>query len=55
MGAAAVPEEVAPNAKLRPHSIIVSCEIPEGGAEGVLLAEGGRFGVSASGYVRAWC
>ncbi len=43
-GAAAIPEDVAPNLKLRPHAIVASCDVPEGGAEGVLLAQGGRFG-----------
>jgi arylsulfatase len=43
-GAAAVPEEIAPDTKLRPHSIAASFEVPAAGAEGVLVAQGGRFG-----------
>jgi arylsulfatase len=43
-GAVALPEELAPRLKLRPHRIVARVEIPEGGAAGVLLAQGGRFG-----------
>jgi arylsulfatase len=43
-GAAALPEELAPKLKLRPHHIAARVEIPATGAEGVLLAQGGRFG-----------
>jgi arylsulfatase A-like enzyme len=43
-GAAALPEELAPSVKLRPHHLIARIEIPAGGAEGVLIAQGGRFG-----------
>jgi arylsulfatase A-like enzyme len=43
-GAAPVPEEIAPSTKLRSHSIAASFEVPAGGAEGVLVAQGGRFG-----------
>ncbi len=43
-GATALPEELAPQVKLRPHNIVARIEIPAGGAEGVLLAQGGRFG-----------
>jgi len=43
-GTAAIPEEIAPDTKLKPHSIVASFEVPDGGAEGVLLAQGGRFG-----------
>ncbi len=43
-GSAAVPEEVAPSTKLRPHSIAAAFDVPDAGAEGVLLAQGGRFG-----------
>jgi arylsulfatase len=39
------------NVKNRPHSITADVEIPPGGAEGVLLANGGRFG-GFSLYVR---
>ncbi len=41
---APVSEEVAPNTKLRPHRITARVTIPDGGAQGVLLAQGGRFG-----------
>jgi len=43
-GAAALPEELAPNVKMRPHRIVADIEIPAGSAEGVLVAQGGRFG-----------
>jgi arylsulfatase A-like enzyme len=43
-GAAALPEELAPPMKLRPHRIVARLELPAAGAEGVLLAQGGRFG-----------
>jgi arylsulfatase len=43
-GAVALPEELAPRLKLRPHRIVARVEIPAGGAAGVLLAQGGRFG-----------
>ncbi len=43
-GAAPVPESVAAATKLRPHSIVATVEIPKHGAEGALLAHGGRFG-----------
>jgi arylsulfatase len=43
-GAAPLPEELAPSVKLRPHHIVARIEIPSAGAEGVLLAQGGRFG-----------
>ena len=43
-GTAPVSEEVAPNTKLRPHRIVASVEVPDGGVEGVVLAQGGRFG-----------
>ncbi len=43
-GGAAVGEGAAVNVKNRSHSITAEVEIPEGGAEGVLLAHGGRFG-----------
>ncbi|WP_277670663.1 arylsulfatase [Saccharomonospora viridis] len=37
-------EETAPNVKNRSHTITAEVEIPDGGAEGVLVAQGGRFG-----------
>jgi arylsulfatase A-like enzyme len=43
-GAAALPEELAPNVKQRPHRILADVEIGADGAEGVLVAQGGRFG-----------
>jgi len=39
----AVPEPLAPNTKLRPHQILVVTEVGPG-ADGVLVAQGGRFG-----------
>ena len=43
-GAAPLPEELAPSLKLRPHRIVARIEVPAAGAEGVLVAQGGRFG-----------
>lgn len=43
-GAKAVPTEIAVNLRNRAHTIVAFTEIPESGAEGVLLAHGGRFG-----------
>jgi arylsulfatase len=43
-GGAPVEMAVAANMKNRSHSITAECDIPAGGAEGVLLANGGRFG-----------
>ncbi|GAA1761316.1 arylsulfatase [Kocuria aegyptia] len=37
-------EETAPNVKNRSHRITARVEVPEGGAEGVIIAQGGRFG-----------
>ena len=31
------------NVRMRPFSVVAHAEIPEGGAEGVLIAQGGRF------------
>jgi arylsulfatase len=50
-GAVALPEELAPQLKLRPHRVVARIEVPEPGAEGVLLAQGGRFG-GFSLYIR---
>jgi arylsulfatase len=43
-GGGMVPTGVAANVKNRPHSITADVILPEGGAEGVLLAHGARFG-----------
>ena len=51
-GAAPLPEDLAPNVKMRPHRIVADVEIAAGGAEGVLVAQGGRFG-GFSLYVHA--
>jgi arylsulfatase len=37
-------EETTPNVKNRSHSITADVEIPETGATGVIVAQGGRFG-----------
>ncbi len=50
-GGSAIPEAVAVNVKNRSHTITAEVVIPTGGAEGVLLAHGGRFG-GYSLYVR---
>ncbi len=53
-GAAALPEEVAPRLKLRPHHLVARIELLEPGTQGVLLTQGGRFG-GFSLYVRERC
>ena len=40
---AEIPESIASNVKNTPHTITADVVIPEGGAEGVLLAQGSRF------------
>ncbi len=40
-GATRLAETAAPNTKNRAHTITAEIEVPEGGAEGVILAEGG--------------
>ena len=42
-GAAPLPEDLAPNVKMRPHRIVADVEIASD-SEGVLVAQGGRFG-----------
>ena len=42
-GAVSIPEGSAPSLKNRSFSITADVEIPESGAEGVLLTQGGRF------------
>ncbi|WP_341532057.1 arylsulfatase (plasmid) [Nostoc sp. UHCC 0302] len=42
-GTVGIPEGSAPNLKNRSFSITANVEIPENGAEGVLLTQGGRF------------
>jgi arylsulfatase len=37
-------ENTVPNVKNKSHSVSAELEIPEGGAEGVIVAQGGRFG-----------
>jgi arylsulfatase len=39
-----IPDSVAPNIRNRSFAVTAEVEIPEGGAEGVLLAHGNRFG-----------
>lgn len=43
-GGAPIPEEAAANVKNRSYTITAEIEVPDDGAEGVLLAQGGRFG-----------
>lgn len=43
-GGSSVPENIAVNVRDRSHHIVATCEIPEGGAEGVVLAHGSYFG-----------
>lgn len=43
-GGASIEDFAAANTKNRSHTITAQVVIPEGGAEGVLIADGGRFG-----------
>jgi arylsulfatase len=43
-GTIRVPEGTAPDTKNKSYTITADVEIPEGGAEGVLVTQGGRFG-----------
>jgi arylsulfatase len=43
-GGASIEAAAAANVKNRSHSIVAEVEVPTGGAEGVLIADGGRFG-----------
>jgi arylsulfatase len=43
-GVSRIPVRVAPNVSGRSHSITADIDVPERGAEGVIIAEGGRFG-----------
>jgi arylsulfatase len=42
-GAVRIPEGAAPDVKNKSFQIAASVEVPEGGAEGMLLTQGGRF------------
>jgi arylsulfatase len=46
-----VPTRIAPDLSARSHTISADLEVPDSGAEGVIIAEGGRFG-GFSLYVR---
>nr|WP_218891711.1 arylsulfatase [Actinomycetospora corticicola] len=37
-------EETVPNVKNRSHAVVADIDVPAGGAEGVVVAQGGRFG-----------
>lgn len=43
-GGTPIPEEEAANVKNRSYTITAEVEVPDDGVEGVLLAQGGRFG-----------
>jgi arylsulfatase len=43
-GTIRIPEGTAPNVRNKDFTITADVEIPEGGAEGVLITQGGRFG-----------
>jgi hypothetical protein len=43
-GTIRVPEGAAPNVRNKDFNVTAEVEIPEGGAEGVLVTQGGRFG-----------
>ncbi len=42
-GTSRIDNEAAVNVRMRPFSVVAEAVIPEGGAEGVLIAQGGRF------------
>ena len=42
-GTSRIDNEAAVNVRMRPFSVVAHAIIPEGGAEGVLIAQGGRF------------
>jgi arylsulfatase len=42
-GTSRIDNEAAVNVRMRPYSVVADAIIPEGGAEGVLIAQGGRF------------
>ena len=42
-GTSRIDNEAAVNVRMRPFSVVAQAAIPEGGAEGVLIAQGGRF------------
>lgn len=46
-GTVRITEGMAPNMKNRSYSITAEVEVPEGGAEGILLTQGGWFGGNA--------
>ena len=43
-GGVPIPEETAPNLKLREHRVVATVEVPADGGAGVIVAQGGRFG-----------
>jgi arylsulfatase len=43
-GAVRVPEGTAPDTKNKDFTVTAEVEIPEGGADGVIITQGGRFG-----------
>jgi len=43
-GMVRIPEATAPNVRNKSYSVTADVEIPEGGASGVLVTQGGRFG-----------
>ena len=42
-GASRIDNEAAVNLRMRPFKVVATAVLPEGGAEGVLIAQGGRF------------
>jgi arylsulfatase A-like enzyme len=42
-GMGRIGESAAPNVKNKSHTVTAELEVPEGGAEGVIIAQGGRF------------
>ncbi len=42
-GASRIDNEAAVNLRMRPFNVVATAILPEGGAEGVLIAQGGRF------------
>ncbi len=53
-GMTGMSENVFINTKNRSHTITAEVQIPEGGANGVILAQAGRFSLPASRRTKVW-
>jgi arylsulfatase A-like enzyme len=52
-GTVRIPEGSAPNLKARSHRIVAELQLPSGGVEGVIVAQGGRSSAGYSLFVQA--